>query len=433
MSAGASTDRNRVVVVGGGLAGLAAATLSARAGAEVTLLEKSSRVGGRAESQGVKEFVFNEGAHALYVGGPACEVLRDLGVAWKGADPRLAGAFALEGTTRHRLPVGLGSFATTSLLPPRAKVEAARWVARLGRVDAGAIDGVTLDAWLEQVLASPRARAFVRMFVRLTSFDAASSRMSAGAAVRQFRRSTKGVRYLDGGWQTLVDGLRAAAEATGVRILTGAGAARIEHGAAVAGVRLEDGTRIAADAVIVASSPRTLDRLLDHAVESPARWAESLRPVRAACLDVALERLPDPRSPLALGFDAPTYVSVHSASARLAPEGGALVCAMKYLGEGSADGAQAELEAMVDALQPGWRDHVVHARMLPLMVASHAAADASTGGLRGRPRSERIGVRGLFAAGDWVGPHGMLLDAAMASARAAAALAAPEARRASAG
>jgi hypothetical protein len=185
--------------------------------------------------------------------------------------------------------------------------------------------------------------------------------------------------------------------------------------------------------VVVATSPRTLDRLLDHAVEGPARWAETLRPIRVACLDVALDRLPEPRSVLALGFDAPTYVSVHSASAKLAPDGGGLVCAMKYLGEGTADGAEAELEAMVDALQPGWRDHAVHTRMLPQMVASNAAADASSLGLRGRPRSELLGVDGLFIAGDWVGSHGMLLDAGMASARAAASLAAPEALRASAG
>jgi len=424
---------HRVVVIGGGLVGLATAALSARTGADVVLLEKASTVGGRAASQATKGYVLNEGAHALYVGGPATEVLRDLGVAWTGAAPKLAGAFALEGSVRHRLPVGIGSFASTSLLAPRAKVEAARWVARLGAVDAAAIDGVTLDAWLDQVLVSPRARALVRMFVRLTSFDAASSRMSAGAAVRQFRRSTKGVRYLDGGWQSLVDGARAAAEGAGVRILTAATAARIEHGEAVGRVRLDDGTRIAADAVVVATSPGALDRLLDHAVAGPARWAETLRPVRVACLDVALDAVPEPRSPLALGFDTPTYVSLHSASARLAPEGGALVCAMKYLGEGSAEGAQAELEAMIDALQPGWRDHVVHARMLPTMVASHAAADAASGGLRGRPRSEQLGVRGLYIAGDWVGPHGMLLDAGLASARAAATLAAPEARRASAG
>jgi phytoene dehydrogenase-like protein len=424
---------HRVVVIGGGLAGLAAAALSARAGAEVVLLERSTSVGGRGASQAVRGFVFNEGAHALYVGGPACEILRDLGVPWKGGAPKLAGAYALEGSTRHRLPTGIGSFASTSLLPARAKIEAARWVARLGTVDAAAIDGVTLDAWLDEVLVSPRARALVRMFVRLTSFDAASSRMSAGAAVRQFRRSSKGVRYLDGGWQSLVDGVRAAADRAGVRIVTGATAARIEHGAAVSGVRLDDGSRLGADAVIVAASPRALDRLLDHAVEGPTRWAETLRPIRVACLDVALDRVPQPGSPLALGFDSSTYLSVHSATARLAPDGGGLVCAMKYLGEGTADGAQAELEAMIDALQPGWRDHVAHVRMLPQMVASNAAADACAGGLRGRPRNEQVGVEGLFIAGDWVGPNGMLLDAGMASARVAAMQATPEALRASAG
>ena len=43
-----STD---VAIIGGGLAGLSAATYLARAGMEVTLFEKSNRLGGRAATQ----------------------------------------------------------------------------------------------------------------------------------------------------------------------------------------------------------------------------------------------------------------------------------------------------------------------------------------------------------------------------------------------
>jgi phytoene dehydrogenase-like protein len=49
------------------------------------------------------------------------------------------------------------------------------------------------------------------------------------------------------------------------------------------------------------------------------------------------------------------------------------------------------------------------------------------GGLAGRPGPALPGVPGAYLAGDWVGPEGLLLDAALASAAAAAraALAAP--------
>ena len=41
------------------------------------------------------------------------------------------------------------------------------------------------------------------------------------------------------------------------------------------------------------------------------------------CLDVALSSLPDKDALFALGVDRPLYFSVHSAYAKLAPNGGA--------------------------------------------------------------------------------------------------------------
>ena len=55
-----------VAVVGGGLAGLAAAAFAARAGATVTLLDGRA-VGGRARSADREGFVVNEGAPGVTV------------------------------------------------------------------------------------------------------------------------------------------------------------------------------------------------------------------------------------------------------------------------------------------------------------------------------------------------------------------------------
>ncbi|HEU4538221.1 MAG TPA: hypothetical protein VFS00_29065, partial [Polyangiaceae bacterium] len=45
---------------------------------------------------------------------------------------------------------------------------------------------------------------------------------------------------------------------------------------------------------------------------------------------------------------------------------------------------------------------------------------AARGGYAGRPDVADTDVEGVFLAGDWVGPTGMLLDAALASAKRAA-------------
>jgi phytoene dehydrogenase-like protein len=103
----------------------------------------------------------------------------------------------------------------------------------------------------------------------------------------------------------------------------------------------------------------------------------------------------------------------------------ALVSTMKYLqpGEHDAHAVEAELEAVIDTVQPGWRELVVERRYLPSLIVSHWSPLAAMGGLAGRPGPAVPGVDGLFVAGDWVGHEGMLSEAAFASARRAAGLA----------
>lgn len=74
-----------VVVIGGGLSGLTAAALIARAGKTITLFEQSStEIGGRARTSVFDGFYFNQGAHALYLSGTGAMVLQEIGVKYTG-------------------------------------------------------------------------------------------------------------------------------------------------------------------------------------------------------------------------------------------------------------------------------------------------------------------------------------------------------------
>jgi phytoene dehydrogenase-like protein len=159
--------------------------------------------------------------------------------------------------------------------------------------------------------------------------------------------------------------------------------------------------------------------------ETIARWAQDAMPVKMATLDVALSRLPEPKATFALGIDHAFYFSVHSAAAKLAPAGGALIHAGAYLGAQANSNPkllEQELEQLVDLMQPGWRSSIVERRFLPALTVSNALVTARKGGLEGRPGPEVTGVDGLFVAGDWVGSRGMLADASIASGRQAALL-----------
>ena len=91
-----------VIVVGGGLAGLAAGATATAGGAETLVLEAEA-LGGRARTQREADFVFNLGAHALYLGGPGWKVLTELGARVAGRKPPLAHYKArLGGELHHR-------------------------------------------------------------------------------------------------------------------------------------------------------------------------------------------------------------------------------------------------------------------------------------------------------------------------------------------
>lgn len=417
-----------VAVVGGGLAGLVAALDLARGGHAVTLFEKSRALGGRAQTTRHGEYAFNLGPHALYRRGAAARAFRQLGIPVEGGRPAVNGGYALQDGRAHTLPVGAVSLLTTGLLRLPAKLELARILAAPPR-DVAPLRGLTVAEWLARQGTRPETREYLAALLRLTTYAHDPSRQGAAAALAQFRLGLHGVLYLDGGWQALVDALADRGRAAGVRFVAGAAVRTVEHDAAVRGVRLADGSHHAASAVVLATSPAAADALVPGAPVL-ARWAEEAIPVRAASLDVALSGLPRPHARFALGVDTPIYLSVHSAVARLAPEGGALVHVAKYLGSAvpaDPEAVEAELLAALDLVQPGWRTRVVHRRFLSNLLVANALDTPA-----GRPGPEVPGVAGLFVAGDWVGPTGMLADASVASARLAAVAALSAAPRRSA-
>ncbi|HEY8040589.1 MAG TPA: FAD-dependent oxidoreductase [Polyangiaceae bacterium] len=411
-----------VAVVGGGLGGLASAALLARRGLDVVVLERASEPGGRAATHVHDGYRFNLGAHALYLGGAAARVLGGLGVAWSGKAPPSAGVAVLGGRT-HALPLSAGSLLTTGLLGWSAKVQGGRLMARLGSIDTRALRGVPLRAWLDENVTEPVMRATFEAFARVTTYTSAPSLLDAGAAIAQIRQGQRpGVVYLDGGWQTLVDGVAGAARAAGARVHAGAHVTCAAPGDGGWSVSLAGSGPVACRALVLATGPAAARSIV--ASDALAAWADRAIPVKTACLDVALSRLPDERTTFALGVDRPLYFSVHSRSARVAPPGAALVSTMKYLSPTAAPDAardEAELEGLLDLLQPGWRDVLVERRWLPGMIASNALVTATGGGLAGRPGPGVPDAPGAFVVGDWVGGEGMLLDASLASAEQAAA------------
>jgi phytoene dehydrogenase-like protein len=408
-----------IIVIGGGMAGLSAAARLASEGRKVILLERSAYLGGRARSDREAGFAKNLGPHALYRGLDAERILGQLGVDYTAPRVDNRGTFFAEQQQRFPIPDGPVSLLANGKLGPGGKLGLAKafGVLALARPEAHAQETVT--EWLHEHVPAP-VRSWMAALIRVATYTDLPDRQSAEIALHQLKSAAqRGVRYVDGGWQSLVDGLAEIAKKSGVEIRTNAKVVRIEHDRRVHQVRLEDGS-ISTSRVLLALDPRSVAALttgLAHGIAE--RFASASIPIEVACLDVALKKLPDPSVKFVTELDRPTYLSVHSATAEVAPDGQALIHVAQYLRPGD-HGDRAELERLLDFAQPGWRSHLVDARFLPKMTAMHRAVLAEQGSLAGRPTIDALGVEGLLLAGDWVGPKGLLLDAAMASAESAA-------------
>lgn len=405
------------LIIGGGFAGLCAAARLARHGQAVALLEASQHLGGRARTRVIEGHAFNLGPHALYAGGRAQALLDDLDLSPKGAAPKTAGGYALLGTKNHTLPTGLSSMLTTGLLSVQGKLAAARFMARLGKIKPEALHGQSVTQWLTSLRLGPEAQALVEALIRLTTYVHAPDHLSATLALEQLQLGlSSGVRYLDGGWQPMVDSLALFAEAHGAQLHVGT---KVEALSSIhTGYLAEfgDGQKLRADNIIIATPPKAAAALVTT-LGGGAPWLQSLQPVKASCLDVALRVLPCPSASFGLGIDQATYVSVHSAAADLGP--GAVIHVAQYLGSKESPASRASLEAVLSRLQPGFRDSLVHMEYHPQMIVSHALPRRE--GQDTRPGPQAAGLPGVYLAGEWVRSGGWLLDAAAASASAAVA------------
>lgn len=403
-----------VDIVGGGLAGLLAAIELSREGAQVAVWESAGEFGGRARTRNVDGFLFNRGPHALYCNGALKRELDRFDISYSGGRSLSGARKAIAGGKLHRLPTTFGSIVKTSLFGLRDKINYTR-VFRT--VMNGASGPGSFADWLDDQRLSPVVRATVEAVARLSSYANGSTDISARALLDQIRLTTGGTIYVDGGWISLVNSLFETARAAGVELNEKAPVRTVSCVNGRLELVLGNGESRFADAVVLAVGPREAAALAPN-VPSLLEEAREARAVRANTLDLALRHMPHQANDFALGIDSPFYLSVHSGSAKLAPEGGVLVHIAKYLpiGEEPSNDAVGELEIVADLVMPGWRELEVTRQKLRGMVVSNGLPRCD------RPRADvKVpGASGLFVAGDWVGEEGMIADAAAASAIKAA-------------
>jgi len=345
-------------------------------------------LGGRAATTSQSGFSLNLGPHAVYAGGALCRTLRDWKIPFTAKPPAVSQGFLVEGGRTHRFPYDTAGLLLTGALTLGEKMQAARLLQRIPKEQGGT---QTVQQWLDGAKVNGGARRLIETIITLSTYTRDMTALSAAAALRQLRMAlSTGVLYVDGGWESLVNGLAAAAKSAGVVIETGVPVERVPAGPAV-----------------LAVPPQSVEQL------TGTKQIQYV-PVKLATLDLGLSKLPPKAATFGLGLDRALYFSVHSAAAALAPRNAAMVHVGKYLATGE-EGCRDELEKFADVLMPGWREVAVVARFLPNLVVTHAIST-----VQGRPEVDSLGLPGVAIAGDWVGNDAMLADAAAHSALNAA-------------
>jgi phytoene dehydrogenase-like protein len=398
--------RPKITVVGGGWAGLAAASTAARAGAEVTVLEARSELGGRGHTENVDGFLLNQGAHALYANFVGMKVLTGLGITVMGNKPPLRGYGRLRGKIGLMPGTPLDSL-RSPMIDLRTKFHLGKLLASPKKALKTEMAGMSMHDWINGQTNDDDARLVIAMAARTATYQGDMRAIAACVAVPQMIGAlVDSVIYLDGGWQQIVDALRDVAVRAGATITTDAKVDSFDD--------LGE-----CDAVILAAGgPRHAASLLGDRSALVQQWAERARPVHAATLDLGVKSLRIPERRFVLGVDSPIYISVHTPAAALAPNGGEVVHVIHY--DTSVADVRHDMEQFLDEAQPGWRNEVVAERFGRQRVVAYDTPLPERGELSNRPGPAIADCPNVFVAGDWVGAHGLIGDAALASGRDAA-------------
>ncbi|MEH7512927.1 NAD(P)-binding protein [Gottfriedia acidiceleris] len=405
-----------VTVLGGGIAGLTASIYLAQSGKKVLLLDKASKLGGRGISNTIGDAHLNLGAHALYTN--CIEILNEVGVTVSGKLPKLSGAFILGDQSKQMKIIEAFNLFLGNHLKWKEKMEFIRFYRHIRKMDLDEINDISLEEYLNRIITSHRVKNLILAFVRVSTFTSNSELISAGVAIGQLRSAK--VLYINDGWQSIVNDLIKKANQLGVTIQNSTVVSKITGSFPNINLILKNDTRINTSCLLSTINPNDLVKLIDEPIsDSFLQKCNQMIPVKAACLDLVMKGLPNPKLNFALGVDQPWYFSNHSTVAELSKEGESVVHIMKYLNsvnETDSSKDEEELESLLDLVQPGWREYVISRRFLPKLVVSNDIKKPFNN-LGNHLSNSEVGLEGIYVAGDWVGETELLLNASLKSAK----------------
>jgi squalene-associated FAD-dependent desaturase len=406
----------RIGVVGGGLAGIAAALSAADAGANVTLIERRPHLGGLTTSIQRDGLSFDNGQHVFL---RCCSAYRAL-LERIGATgqvylqprlnvPVLSPDGSASSISRTNLPAPLHlakSIASYRFLSLKERLRLIGPVLALRRLDPRdpALDQISFGEWLTARSQSRHAVNRLWNLIVQPTLNVSSEDASLALAVQVFR-----VGFLaradgaDMGWSRVplseLHGTNAqrALDAAGVTTLLNTSVTSITHSSADSVAIDTPNGPVAVDAVIVATPPRMSASL---GALSDAQLANDLATSPIVNIHFVFDRKVTDYS-LAAGIDSPIEFVFDRTDASGVTSGQCLVISLsaadRYIGTGSTELVENFHQALCDLFPRAREANVVSS----VVTREHAATFRAVPGVEARRASASSTDPRIFLAGAW--------------------------------
>jgi phytoene dehydrogenase-like protein len=218
----------KVVIVGGGLGGLAIAALLAKAGFSVTLYEKRQTIGGRAVCKKVGDYWLDSGFHSLRRAdkGPAAIVLEKLGKRIEFATKYSEGVVpkTYDNGRLADSPLSVGQLLLRyPMLTFMQKMRMMMLIQKIKRMPMEELDKMTVAELLTAAnISDKNIIAHIKQMIAIAYYcEPDLEKISAGEMARYLADWPYDVGFPKGGWKQVIDKLQEAIVENGGIIRTG--------------------------------------------------------------------------------------------------------------------------------------------------------------------------------------------------------------------
>jgi phytoene dehydrogenase-like protein len=365
----------KVIVVGAGLGGLFTAGLLAGRGHQVTVVERSSIVGGRSHVLKKEGFTLSYGAHAILA--PKSHlvnsIFKELNINLKYTKPSFSKFKVFSNGKVLSTPLGTGAFTSPAINGLTNHFVFFKKFLQMVKSKPTFDDDVTVEDWINQNIKDASVAKVLKAYVALSVYDGALDCYSMNSFVELTNIEYSNMdAFLYAGYDELLEQLKKQIINSGGTIHFGCKVEEvvIEEGKVI-GVKTSDQI-LYADKVVLNLPPQSLANVIQYGplIQELESILKQL-PQFVYVYDIMLSKSIRKDITNLLDLDEHVYINDYTLNVPSSvTNNGQLLTCLKFLtkqeqlNDQHAEESKISIERILDSVYTGWRNHTVGTRMI---------------------------------------------------------------------